>query len=332
MRIGAVYDRDLPNCNYRATIPLSALERRGHEFVDSRDLDVLLGCDLVHFHRQHGPNTERGIRALRQAGVVVSYDNDDDIASVPDESPFIRNYGRQEAEEDARGVLRTALTADLVTTPTPVLAEKYRSAGIRHVAVLENYLPTQWARRRRTPHQGLVVGWTAGRTHAADDARLGISQALARVLERHPEARVISIGHRLQLPPDRYEHIEQLPFPELIDHLARFDIGIAPLADMEFNRARSNVKLKEYAILGIPWLASPVGPYAQMGEAEGGRLVSDEGWEEALSRLIEVREERLLLGQSAAAWGKRQTSDHGARQWEAAFLGAVARTRAEGRA
>ena len=40
------------------------------------------------------------------------------------------------------------------------------------------------------------------------------------------------------------------------------------------NRARSNIKLKEYAAAGACWLASPIGPYVGLGEKQGGRLVA----------------------------------------------------------
>src|SRR5207302_1085104 len=84
--------------------------------------------------------------------------------------------------------------------------------------------------------------------------------------------------------PQRYRHDPYLPFAELPRRLSRWDIGIAPLADIPFNLARSDIKLKEYAASELPWLASPVGPYAGHGEAQGGRLVPDDGWFEALNQ------------------------------------------------
>ena len=49
--------------------------------------------------------------------------------------------------------------------------------------------------------------------------------------------------------------IPGVPFVGLPAHMEVFDIGLAVIADIRFNRTRSNVKLKEYAALGIPWLA-----------------------------------------------------------------------------
>lgn len=107
----------------------------------------------------------------------------------------------------------------------------------------------------------------------------------------------------------------------------RFDIGIAPLADTPFNRARSNVKLKEYAALGIPWLASPVGPYAGLGTEQGGRLVGDGEWEEALRSLIRHPLRRRRLAEAARSWAATQTIETAAPLWEATFEEAVRRTR-----
>lgn len=41
--------------------------------------------------------------------------------------------------------------------------------------------------------------------------------------------------------------------------LSEFDIGISPLNNHEFNRAKSAFKLKQYLSVGVPSLASPTG-------------------------------------------------------------------------
>ena len=45
----------------------------------------------------------------------------------------------------------------------------------------------------------------------------------------------------------------------IYNEIVQFDIGIAPLLDTEFNRAKSAYKMKQYLSCGIPVLASPVG-------------------------------------------------------------------------
>ena len=62
------------------------------------------------------------------------------------------------------------------------------------------------------------------------------------------------------------------------------------------------MKLKEYAAAGVPWLASPIGPYAGLGEQQGGRLVADDRWYEELVRLIEKPRERRKLAKRGAKW------------------------------
>ena len=82
----------------------------------------------------------------------------------------------------------------------------------------------------------------------------------------------------------RYRYRGVVPYDALPHHISGFDIAVAPLSDIPFNRVRSDVKLKEYAACGVPWLASPIGPHAGHGEAHGGLLVPDDGWFEALDQ------------------------------------------------
>ena len=116
----------------------------------------------------------------------------------------------------------------------------------------------------------------------------------------------MSVGVDLGVRSDRYIHRPFVPFPELPDAIAQFDLAIAPIADVSFNRVRSNIKVKEYAAGGVPWLASPIGPYKDLGEQQGGRLVVDYGWAEALTDLVTDHAARASLAERSAAWGGRR--------------------------
>lgn len=46
---------------------------------------------------------------------------------------------------------------------------------------------------------------------------------------------------------------------QLFRYISKFDVGISPLVDHAFNRAKSAFKMKQYFACGVPVLASPVG-------------------------------------------------------------------------
>jgi len=83
-------------------------------------------------------------------------------------------------------------------------------------------------------HDGIVVGWIAGGEHRVDLERIAIADALERLLEIHPQLRVLTVGLRLPLRSERYEHILEVPFGDLLRATSMIDIGIAPLADTAF--------------------------------------------------------------------------------------------------
>jgi hypothetical protein len=136
-------------------------------------------------------------------------------------------------------ILRLTRVADLTTTPSSVLAEKYRAAGTNHVTVIENHLDGELEDFGvKTPHPGVTVGWVAGSEHERDLALLPIVEVLQKLLDRHAELRVVTVGLRLPLRSERYEFRPKVPFGELLRTTADIDIGIAPLA--ESSRSRSS--------------------------------------------------------------------------------------------
>jgi glycosyltransferase involved in cell wall biosynthesis len=282
----------------------------------------------VHCYRR----TDRlvDLRKLSRHGVAVSFDNDDYMTALDtavtadgtgiDSGIHILRQNKRWFSES----IKAARLADLTTTTSELIAERYRREGASNVVVIGNAVePRMFGFGSRSKHEGVVIGWVAGGEHYPDLEQIPITDAIRRLLEAHPHVRLLTVGVRLPIDSQRYRHVRGIEFPELMKAIGGIDIGIAPLAETPFNRCRSDIKLKEYASGGAAWLASPVGPYRALGESEGGMLVADDGWYAALDMLIRKPRLRKRLSKRARAWAAAQTTDKFADLWEAAFEEAI---------
>lgn len=328
MRIAALHD-DSANAHYRVQVPMLALSARGHTVEPFTDTGTRRPpWDVVHVHRiAYAPQLEMA-RRMREQGVAVVFDIDDDLDALARHvlRGFTARKRRRAHREAYEGSILLARVASLLTTPSDTIADVYRGHGVERVAVIENYVAPSARANGRTRHAGLVIGCVAAREHAEDFKRLRIGQTLLHVLERHEHVRVVTVGVDLQLRHPRYSYRIWVPVEQLVEHGRSFDIGFAPLVDNEFNRARSTVKLKEYAASGVPWLASPVGPYVGMGAREGGELVEDGAWGDAFLRLVDDFAHRRELAVNARRWAAEQSLAVAGQRWEAAYLRALGRT------
>ncbi len=334
MRIAYLADPRTGNGFYRGIGPMTALAQvRGHQVTPvsindgSPSLAAVRHVDVLHIHRYGEPGAVGLAREAKAHGAAVVWDNDDDIGSVPKGTPGYRRQGGMQWERRLAGMRKIFQVADLVTTPSSALAERLREYGAQHAEVVENHVPDQFVQRSRPPREGVTIGWIAGLEHQLDVEQIPIRAVLQRLLDERPEVRVVSFGLGLGLRGERYRHVDVVALMELTRAAAVFDIGIAPLSDIAMNRARSNVKLKEYAAAGACWLASPIGPYAGHGEKQGGRLVPDDGWHDALARLIDKPRERAKLTKRAGKWVAGETLTKHTGDWEARFEEAIARAR-----
>jgi glycosyltransferase involved in cell wall biosynthesis len=335
MRIAYVADPATGNGFYRGVGPMTALAQcRGHQVrpVSINDGDPPLAAvrdvDVLHIHRYAEPGAVGLAREAKAHGAAIVWDNDDDLGSVPKNTPGYRRQGGMMWERRLAGMKKIFELADLVTAPSRTLVERLSEYGASHVEMIENHVPDQFVLRSRPPRDGVTIGWIAGLEHQLDVERIPIVAVLQRLLDERPEVRVVSFGLGLGLRGDRYRHVDVVALMELTRAAATFDVGIAPLSDIAMNRARSNIKLKEYAAAGACWLASPVGPYIGLGEQQGGRLVPDDGWHDALARLLDKPRERAKLTKRAGKWVAGETLSKNARTWEARFEEAIARARA----
>lgn len=335
MRIAVLGMHAGANTYYRALEPARALAQRGHEVryhaveLPHLRLEGLREADVALIYRHCNPDARQLAAHLRENGVAIVYDNDDMMGSVTSDHPGRREFGGLNGVKLYQQVRDMLRVAHVATTPSPMLAQQYRETT-DDVSVLENYVPQMFAATRPRPHDGVVVGWVAASEHRIDRDRLRLRDTFEALLATHPELRVMTIGIALGIRDERCGNVPWIDFSELPAAVAGFDVAIAPIADVPINRFRATSKVKEYAAVGVPWLASPIGPYRDLGEAQGGRLVPDDEWHAAIERLITRDRERRRLAKRAARWGAGQVFGKHGQQWEDVIQRAAAAARSGG--
>ena len=322
MRIVFLVDEWSINAWYRLVMPLQQLAARGHE-VQELTLQkpaawgpLLRWCDVLHIHRSCVNQTIAVARRAKQLGVPIVWDDDDNLTRAPKGSVAYREVGGRKGQQRLRDRARLFGYVDLVTTPSQALARSFRDGGARDVRVIENYVIDEHV-RMAPPRAGTWIGWVASEEHRFDLEHLPVTDVLERLIDAHSDVHVMTIGVRLPLDHPRYEHAAGIPPRDLLRAISTFDVGIAPLStEVAINHTRSNIKLKEYAAVGVPWLASPIGPYVGLGEDQGGRLVEHDRWYEELDALVSSRRNREKLAKRALRWGRSQLLSQNVHRWE----------------
>lgn len=159
----------------------------------------------------------------------------------------------------------------------------------------------------------IVIGWAGSVTHDSDLKMM--MPALGRVVDKYDNVYVELLGGIVQgnlgyITEGWSKNAKSKlsikfgspawdEYPKLMREQP-WDIGIAPLIDDEFNRGKSHIKWMEYAMCGIPTIASDVYPYREnIKDKETGLLAKETEWEEKLSFLIENPDERQRLATNA---------------------------------
>jgi glycosyltransferase involved in cell wall biosynthesis len=83
--------------------------------------------------------------------------------------------------------------------------------------------------------------------------------------------------------------------------MAHCDVAIAPLADVPFNRYKSQVKYLEAGLLRLPFVASPTVYANYVIPGRTGLIADDQQeWQEALTALVGNPQLRRDMGEAAA--------------------------------
>lgn len=186
--------------------------------------------------------------------------------------------------------------ADLVLTGNPAIAAFARAVNA-NVEILDGWIEVhRYAVKRHEPTNPVTIGYvgTYAQEHLAPIAS-GLAEVCSRTGSR---LKVVSRNPvQLQGLEDRLDW-ERWTFEREFTLFQDFDIGIMPLADTAYNRAKEGYKLKEYMAAGLPIVCSPVGHNLTLIEPgmNGFFASSHEEWVASLYALVEDLSLRSDLG------------------------------------
>ncbi len=324
----------------RILTPLRALQAAGHiEYAlepiwpwrataFQRIMRELPSWDVVWVARPRHYLILPIMREAHRVGVPVLVDIDDWLLEEPDSHGAAQWCGTRTSQETMRAALQIA---DAVTASTTIIADRCEALGVRAHVVPNAIDCTQFTRQPRD-QKPLTIAFCGTIAHR-DDVPL-IAPALRRLLDTHA-GQVCVTSVACPIPGlegiEGYMHhdfVAATAYPRLLSDLG-IDIGLAPLYDTSFNRARSDIKYLEYSATGAATIASPVTPYQETVREDRGVLVHEntpDGWSEAILRLVEDRPLRQQLSEKAYDWVRGERSiEATAHMWLAIFRDYVAK-------
>ena len=303
MRIVFVLEQDTGCAWYRCRVPGSALESVGHEVTYATDtVPVAPTTVFLRPSRREAPCI---IADIVQRGRKAIVEIDDDLWSIARDNAAYP-YWNGQGVENLKRLEACIRAASSVTVSTEALANVVRGMN-PHVTVIPNMLPEGW--HVHPPHESVTVGWAGSATHKTDIA------LLSDVLRDTPaDVALVGAGGDWTPYSPRIQHWAPVALPDMPALIGGFDIGLAPLVDTRFNRAKSDIKVLEYAACGLPVIASP--QYAHT-PARIARNYKD--WNKHLRALLASPGLREAEGARMLAWAQTRLASRHVAEWEAAW-------------
>ena len=310
---------------YRLIAPQKAVNALGHEWhyagvklqEDSKgNYNEYFGdFDAVISKHIDNPSGAKNVKlACEKNGIPLIYDLDDDLFAIREDNPAHESYAKGQMK---RVYLATNLSfADALFVSTEPLKETYQKYMKdlfdidMPVYVLPNYNDAELFGSKYRMNEGkVVIGFHGSITHDSDLAM--VLPVIDSLMDKYKNLHMELVGSvRRDSINKLFDHIKNKmrfyikagtpafdKFPELLMK-QRWDIGVAPLIDDEFNRGKSHIKYMEYSMKAIPTVASDVYPYTHNArEAVLCKNVNE--WKQKLENLIIDRKLRREIGQKA---------------------------------
>ena len=321
--------RDNSGCGYyRCEQPAKFIERAG--LADTKVVlrvateEELNWADLVVMQEMGSVNASNIANYCLDNNIPYISEFDDFIQHVSPKN--IAGYGSWNPGTlfQSRS-MKQAQKGFAITVSTNQLAREYHPYHPL-IYVLPNYIDKElWEQPNIKRSDGKIrIGWSGGNAHA-DDLHM-VSKVLDKIVKEYKGKVVFEtmgmtkneLGNSFEgmenfnetCPACGYEgEVKHSPGELLQNHpvvmaAKGWDIGIAPVIDNSFGNCKSDLKIKEYAALGIPIVASNITPYKESINSGAQVLLAEtfDEWYNNIKSLIKSNKKREEISKKNKEW------------------------------
>jgi glycosyltransferase involved in cell wall biosynthesis len=237
------------------------------------------------------------LKNAKRKGITIIYDYDDAV--------FL-DKNDNKAKEKLIDILKVA---DKIIVSTPVL-KSYTEKYNKNVEIITTPVDTAAVKQKTEFHKedAFVIGWT-GSPWTTKYLEI-IKQPLKKLSESHRiKLRLVGADKSFNIDGVDIEHINWSLDSEN-EILSTFDVGIMPLTNDDYSKAKGGYKLLLYMAAGIPSVASPVGINKEIVvEGKTGFLAeNDIEWEKSIEFFIQNRQNCITFGDNSRKQAEKKYS------------------------
>ncbi|WP_307983984.1 rhamnan synthesis F family protein [uncultured Lactococcus sp.] len=311
----------IPQCTrYRVENKAAQLRNLGFDVWTVNASDFKMGyaenaSHIIIYRTGYSEEFEKLCHLAQKYNKPVYYDIDDlvidtkytDLLSYTQVLSDIEKY---EYDSGVKSYGKMMSLCDSVITTTQTLKEElenYSSKVIinRNLASEELVsLSQNTIKDYRQDHSKVKLGYFSGSITHNENFEM-IKPAIVQILEKYPHVELHLVGY-IDLPQDLQKYTKQIKMNPYVDWrelprlISQMDINLAPLVDSVFNRAKSEIKWLEAALVKVPTVASYLGSFEEMvSNDETGLLAQPSEWYEKLEILIENPDKRQRIAEAA---------------------------------
>ena len=270
--------------------------------------------DVIIWQRQIEKHQIERMREVREKlpNAIMVYELDDHLGDVPDENWHSAFLPPVDMILDR---MREALElCDHAVVTTPYMAQWMQSLarpGFK-VHIVPNILPelddtnTLPSISARPGGRKLRLGWGGGISHSGDFEQMaGVFDKISEMYEVEWQFIGADPREHLNIAITDYTFHGAAATDKYLQALSQLDLDlvIAPAADNNFNRAKSNLRLIQSGFCGSAVIASPVEPYTLDDPPVFGYASNADQWIEQIGRFIKgTNAERLASRRAMREW------------------------------
>lgn len=239
-----------------------------------------------------------GMKIAQSKGQKIVVDVDDLFDEIHESNLAHQSTDKNKDRNNNREIYKEILErANAIICSTPFIYDYYKTKfPNKPMFMIRNSIDADRWTRLNAVNRKPIIGWLGATPWRSLDL-----EQLKDFFAEYIESRDLTFhhaGHLVWAPPaftklgitnkERVTASGMVPLYELPNIYANFDIGIVPLNDIPFNRAKSYIKGLEYAAAGIPFVASALPEYEYLSGCGIGRVAkTPEDWIASFDELLD---------------------------------------------